>query len=213
MIPSNSTENFIIRNYGSVEDCRIQPAEKPAVSPFRERFFEPLSENLSILEPLSELESKALKSIQTLTKLLELKVSLSELPKFPWPLNSIEDLWSLLSSDKMNTIQNPISLGYDGDGWPFIIIKVLDAEALTTARSIYLYCGPQGSHCIRWDGWWESHNGTSCPSFFSDRKFISSTGELLQYSNETIQGFKDLLIKGSAEDQFGKKWILYQNDK
>ncbi len=180
---------------------------KPAESPFRECFFKTLPEDLSTLGPLSDLESKALKSVLTLTKLLELKIPLYDLPRFPIPINSIDGLWSLLSSEKMKKIEHPISFGFDGDGWPFIVIVVLDAEELATARSIFLYCGPLGSHCIQWGGWWESHNGLSCPSFFNERIFINRSGELIDYPQE-IQGFKDLLTNGSSADFYGKKWIL-----
>ena len=199
-------------NERNVVDDRNWPfgtiSEKPAASPFKECFFNAIPGDLSSLKDLSEIQSKALASLQTLTKLLNLTKPLSELPKFPIKLDCVENLWKLQSIDFMKTIQHPISFDLDGDGWPFFIIKVLNAKDHNIARAIYLYCGPQGSHCIRWDGWWENHCGNSRPSFFSERKFIDLSGNLVNYPQEIIQRFKDLITKGMGEDLRNHEWIL-----
>ena len=184
--------------------------EKPPESPFKESFFNAIPEDLSSFTDLSDVESKALESVRSLTKLLNLTKPLTELPKFPIKLDYKNgSILKLFSVDFMRSVQHPISFDLDGDGWPFVIIKVLNAKDPNIARALYLYSGPLGRACIvPWSGWWEYHCGRTCPSFFSEQQFIGSSGNLLKYSEEVIQRFKDLFLKGKAEDDHKNEWIL-----
>ncbi|HEY4832631.1 MAG TPA: hypothetical protein VIH61_08755, partial [Waddliaceae bacterium] len=196
--------------YKHSSDCweTIPVSEKPAESPFRECFFDTLPEDLSSIEGLSDIESQALKSIQTLTNLLGLSKPLAQFPKFPLKFDKVEDFWKLVSIGFMNTVQHPISFGIDGNGWPFVVIKALNAKDTSIERPIFLYCGPQGSHAVQWDGWWENHCSNSVPCFFSKNQFIHTSGALMGYPENIIQRFKDFMTKGEAEDDYENKWIL-----